>query len=112
MKKFKNFLNENKIDEELKNDIIKYLEENYPENWWNDQLSERVFDYINEEEVIGEGDEDDESTWDYESHEDAYRNLATGGAIEYDILEQINNEVMKKFNIDKMIFIILIIVIL
>jgi hypothetical protein len=34
-----------------KSDIIKYLEENFSEEWFNLQLSERCYDYLDEDDT-------------------------------------------------------------
>ena len=105
MKTFEEFMNENSeqgefdvINNNLKTEIKEYLLTNYPSDWWDNQLSEKVYDYISQDEVVGEGDEDDESTWDYDSYEDAYQNLCSGGAIEYDLLDEIRKDIIKHFH--------------
>ena len=108
MKNFQEFINENSdqgkfdiINNDLLTEIKEYLLTNYPSDWWNREFSERVFDYISQDEVVGDGDEDDESTWEYESEEDAYQNLCTGGAIEYDLLEDIRKDIIKHFHLSE-----------
>ena len=101
MKNFEEFLNE-KFDEtnlDLHNEIREYLLTNYPGDWWAEELTNNVDNYISQDDMVGSGDEDDESTWEYESMEDAYQNLCTGGAIEYDLLDEIRNDVKKKFSL-------------
>ena len=101
MKNFEEFLNE-KFDEvnlDLHSQIREYLLTNYPSDWWNNELTDRVYDYITDEDYIGDGDEDDESTWEYSSPEEAYQNLCTGGAIEYDLLGEIREDIKKKFSL-------------
>ncbi len=101
MKTFEEFLNEkfDVINNDLKTEIKEYLLTNYPSDWWNEQFQENLSNYISEEDYIGDGDEDDESTWEYESPEEAYKNLCTGGAIEYDSLDEIAKDIQKKFHI-------------
>lgn len=103
MSKIKNFsefyINENSESDDLIKSIQEYLEKEYPESWWNNEFNIKVYDYISEDDLVGYGDPDDESTWDYESEEDAYRNLSTGGAIEYDLLDEIGKDIQKKFNL-------------
>lgn len=101
MKKFKEFLSEkfDIINNDLKHEIKEYLLTNYSEDWWNEQFQENLPNYISDEDYIGDGDEEDESTWEYESPEEAYRNLCTGGAIEYDLLGEISKDIQKKFHI-------------
>jgi len=102
MKNFEEFINEkfDVINNNLHSEIKEYLLTNYPSNWWNEQLSDNVSNYISEEDYIGEdGDPEDESTWEYESPEEAYQNLSTGGAIEYDLLDEIREDVRKKFHL-------------
>lgn len=97
LKKIK--LNENLERPELIQSIREYLLTEYPSNWWNNEFYNRVYDYISHDDIVGNGDEDDQKTWDYEDEEDAYRNLSTGGAIEYDIIDEIGKNIIKKFNL-------------
>lgn len=101
MKNFKEFIREkfDVINNDLKHEIKEYLLTNYPEDWWNEQFQENLPNYISDEDYIGDGDEEDESTWEYESPEEAYQNLCMGGAIEYDLLEEISKDIQKKFHI-------------
>ena len=96
--KFKDFINE-EINQNLELDIKMYLKEHYPQEWWNSEFGDRVFDYISDEEIVGNGDLDDESTWEYKSAEDAYQNLAMGGAIEYDLLDLIRKDIIAIFHL-------------
>jgi len=84
LKKFENV--------DLENQIIKYLEDNYPEDWWDNEFSDRVYDYVSEDDY----DEDE-----FDGHEDYYRNHAMGGAIEFDILDMINKDLMDKFEVSR-----------
>lgn len=71
------------------NEIKKYLEENYTEDWFNQQLDDRAPDYA-------------DSDWEedgYESEVDWYQNHSCGGAIEYDLLDEINKDVQQKFGL-------------
>ena len=98
--KFKNFVNEDLgARPELIESIRAYLLNEYPSDWWNNEFRDRVNDYITEDDIVGYGDSDDPETWDYEDEEDAYRNLATGGAIEYDIIGEIGKDIINKFNL-------------
>ncbi len=73
-----------------KNDeILNYLNQNYTSDWFNQQLSDRVYDYISEDEA-------EDYDGDYEK---AYKNLSSGGAIEYDLLDVIGEDIRSKFNI-------------
>ena len=116
MKNFNEFLNENSIVENVKkileaegkfdvinNDLLTEIKEfiltEYPSSWWQTQLIDNLDNYISEDDVVGNGDIDDESTWDYESAEDAYTNLCTGGAIEYDLLTEIRKDIRNKFHL-------------
>ena len=83
--------NENKKEYSTKEEILEYLEKEYPESWWNEFLQDNVANYIDEDDIIDGG---------FEDEEDAYLNLATGGAIEYDALSEINDDLIEKFNID------------
>jgi len=81
LKKFENF------DSEL--EIKKYLEDNYSEVWFNEQLEERAVDYA-------------DSDWEEEGYESEavwYQNHACGGAIEYDLLAEINQDLQRKFGL-------------
>lgn len=64
-----------------------YVNSTYTEEWFNSQLSDHVFDYV---------DEDDAADYD-DDYEEAYKNLCMGGAIEYELLDEINNELEIKF---------------
>jgi len=90
------------INNDLKSEIKEYLLTEYPSDWWNSEFQESLPNYISDEDYIGyDGDEDDESTWEYESPEEAYRNLCTGGAIEYDLLDEIRKDVRKHFHLSE-----------
>jgi hypothetical protein len=81
VKTFENFDNSNEIK--------KYLEDNYSEKWFNEQLDERAPDYA-------------DSDWEedgYESESDWYQNHACGGAIEYDLIDEINKDVQRTFGL-------------
>ena len=67
MKYLKKF-EEVQINEDVKKQILEYLEQKYPEDWWNRELSDRVYDYCDEDDMIGSGDEDEPE---FESLEDA-----------------------------------------
>jgi hypothetical protein len=70
-------------------EIKKYLEDNYSEEWFNEQLDERAPDYV-------------DSDWEedgYESEADWYMNHACGGAIEYDLLGEISKDVQRTFGL-------------
>jgi hypothetical protein len=100
--KFQDFVNEDfeEQDNELINSIREYLIVTYPSDWWNSEFQERVYDYVDMEEYVGDGDEDDDSTWEYEGPEDAYQNLCSGGAIEYDIIDEIRTDIKEKFHLN------------
>lgn len=86
---------------ELIESIREYLLNEYPSDWCDSEFSNRVYDYCSEDEWIGEdGDPDDESTWEYSGPEEAYQNYCNGGAIEYDLIEEIAKDIKKKFNLD------------
>ena len=86
---------------ELATAIREYLLTEYPSDWWNNEFINRVHDYISEEDIAGYGDVENPETWDYEDEEDAYRNLSTGGAIEYDLMGEIGKDICKKFNLSE-----------
>ena len=95
LKIYEEFENEN----ELNNSIKEYLLNEYPSDWWENEFQNRVYDYCSEEEWVGEdGDPDDESTWDYSGPEEAYQNFCNGGAIEYDLMEEIREDILNKFH--------------
>ena len=82
LKLFENF----SITEEQ---IQKWLNENCDTNWFDRQLEDRVDDYITEEEAE-----------DYDGDQvEAYKNLATGGAVEYDLLAEMNKMICDEFSI-------------
>lgn len=101
MKNFDQFINENfdVINNDLKTEIKEYILVEYPSDWWNNEYNSRVYEYVDEDDCIGDGDPDDESTWEYESREEAYKNLCTGGAIEYDLLEEIRKDIINHFHL-------------
>jgi hypothetical protein len=116
MKNFNEFFTENSIVDNVKkileaegnfdvlnNDLLTEIKEflltEYPSSWWADEFTNRLSDYISDEDLVGYGDSDDESTWDYETPEEAYQNLCSGGAIEYDLLTEIRNDIIEKFHI-------------
>ena len=84
---------------ELINTIREYLLNEYPGSWWDEEFSNRVSDYVDEDEYVGDGDPDDDSTWEYSGAEEAYQNLCNGGAIEYDLIEEIREDICKKFHL-------------
>lgn len=87
MKYLKRF-NENINNE---SELLDYLAKNYSEDWFNNQFSERVYDYVSEED-----------TEDYDNdYEEAYTNLCMGGAIEYDLLGEIGKDVQSHFGISQ-----------
>lgn len=70
-------------------DIEEYLKSIYTSEWFDSELAERVYDYIDEEEAEEyEGD-----------FVEAYKNLSTGGAIEYDLLDTMSKEASEYFNL-------------
>jgi len=89
------------INNDLKTEIKEYLLVEYPSSWWNEELISRLDDYVTDDDVIGSGDPEDESTWEYESDEEAYKNLCTGGAIEYDLLGEIRTDILKHFHLSE-----------
>jgi len=87
------------INNDLLTEIKEFLLTEYPSSWWAEEFQNRLPDYISEEEYIGDGDIDDESTWKYEGPEDAYQNLCSGGAIEYDLFTEIRKDIRNKFHL-------------
>jgi hypothetical protein len=87
MKHLKLFENFDSVTEEQ---IENYLKEHFNSDWFDRELSDRVYEYIGEEEAE-----------DYDGdYEEAYKNLATGGAVEYDLLKVMSDEVCENFEID------------
>ena len=87
MKHLKLFENFDSVTEEQ---IENYLKEHFNSDWFDRELSDRVYEYIGEEEAE-----------DYDgNYEEAYKNLATGGAVEYDLLKVMSDEVCENFEID------------
>ena len=87
MKHLKLFENFDSVTEEQ---IENYLKEHFTSDWFDRELSEKVYEYIDEEEAE-----------DYDGdYEEAYKNLSTGGAIEYDLLKEMADEACKHFKID------------
>jgi len=85
MRHLKKF-NESAVDND---EILNYLKSTYTSEWFDQELSSRVNDYIT-----------DEDAEEYDGDlEEAYKNLATGGAIEYDLLDEIAKDIQSKFNI-------------
>ncbi len=74
----------------IKQEIKDYLQSTYNEQWMHAEKSERVYEYISEEEA-----EDFEGDFEL-----AYNELCTGQAIESDIFGEIANDIKAKFSID------------
>jgi len=87
MKHLKRF-NESVISEST---IEDYIRKEFPSTWFDSELEERVFDYISSDEAE---DYDDDPV-------KAYKNLSTGGAVEYDLIESMTNDVCHHFGITK-----------
>ena len=82
LKLFENFsITEEKVEE--------WLNKNFDSNWFDSELADRVSDYVSEEEAE-----------DYDGDQiEAYKNLATGGAIEYDLLGEMTKTVCDELSI-------------
>lgn len=93
MKYLKKFEEQNNLNKE----ILNYITEKYPLDWWNDEFDNRVSDYVSEDELVGSGSEDEPE---FESAYDAYTNLCMGGAIEYDLLDLIGSDIIQHFGIN------------
>lgn len=86
MKYLKKFNESTSITE---NQVEDYLKSQFTSEWFDSELSERVYDYIS-----------DEDAEDYDGDlVETYKNLSTGGAIEYDLLELMSQEASNHFNI-------------
>ena len=79
-----------KFENITEEEIEKYLQEHFPSSWFDSELSNRVNDYI---------DEDDAERYNGDL-EKAYKNLATGGAIEYDLIRDMSMEVSQRFGLE------------
>lgn len=66
-----------------------YLKQNYTSDWFDSELNERVYDYVGSDEAEEYNDD----------YVEAYKNLSTGGAVEYDLLEEMSSETSKHFGI-------------
>ena len=86
MKYLKKFNESNSVTE---GQIEDYLKSKFTSEWFDSELSERVYDYISDEDAE---DYDGDLT-------EAYKNLSTGGAIEYDLLEYMSSETSDHFNL-------------
>jgi len=86
MRHLKLFENFNSITE---TEIENYLKEQFTSDWFDSELMERCHDYIGPDEAA---DFDDD-------YEEAYKSLCTGGAIEYDLLKDMAEDVCQHFNI-------------
>lgn len=86
MKYLKRFNESESLTEEQ---VENYLKQNYTSDWFDSELNERVYDYI-------DSDEAEEYNDDYV---EAYKNLSTGGAVEYDLLDEMSSNTSKHFGI-------------
>lgn len=76
--------------ENLESKIEEYLRGKFTSEWFDSELQERVYDYIDEEEAE-----------DYDGDlVEAYKNLSTGAAIEYDLCTVMIDDVCEKFGIE------------
>lgn len=82
-------INEN-FDSVTEEQIENYLKEHFTSDWFDSELSERVHDYISADEAE---DYDD-------NYEEAYKNLSTGAAVEYDLLKDMSDDICENFKID------------
>ena len=80
-----------RFNESINNEseLLDYISSNFPKEWFDEQLTDRVVDYVGEEEAEDfEGD-----------YEEAYKNLCNGGAVEYDMMEDMAKDLQSHFNI-------------
>ena len=83
---FKLFLeNNSSLTEKEVEDFVK---NNYTSDWFDQELQERVYDYISTEEAE---DYDGDTV-------EAYKNLSTGGAVEYDLISVMSKEASEHFS--------------
>jgi hypothetical protein len=85
MKYLKKFNESNEMESKIED----YLKTEFPTEWFDSELQERVYDYIDEEDAEDYGGDLVE----------AYKNLSTGGAVEYDLIALMTDEVCKEFGI-------------
>ncbi len=85
---FKLFLeNKNALTEK---EVEDFLKKEYTSDWFDQELQDRVFDYISEEEAE-----------DYDGDPiEAYKNLSTGGAVEWDLITDMSKEAAEHFSYD------------
>ena len=97
MKHIKKF-NENKteITTDLEKEIIAYLKKEYSQDWWDQEFQNRACDYVSQEDYIGEGTEDEPE---FEDECDYYSNHCMVGTIEYDLMGEIEEDLIEKFNL-------------
>ena len=75
--------------DDLESQIEEFLKKEFPTEWFDSELQERVYDYIDTEEAE-----------DYDGDlVEAYKNLSTGGAVEYDLCGVMSDEVCNKFGL-------------
>ena len=79
------------ITEDIIIKIQEHLDLTYTKDYFNMELGERVYDYIDSEDAK---DYDDD-------FEEAYKNLCTGNAIEHDLISEISDEVEEMFKVDE-----------
>ncbi len=85
MKHLKLFENFSVTEEQIEN----CLKQNCDSDWFDSELQARVSDYISDEEAEDYGGDPIE----------AYKNLSTGGAIEYDLLSEMTRMVCSELSI-------------
>jgi hypothetical protein len=71
--------------------VQEWLNKNCDSAWFDKELQDKVYDYISDEEAE-----------DYDGDViEAYKNLSTGGAVEYDLLSEMNEMVCDALSIPK-----------
>jgi hypothetical protein len=88
--------NEKPDFEKLKEDIKKFMNEKYTKEFFDQELFNRVYDYVGQDDLVGEGTEEEPE---FDDEIKYYKEHAMGGAIEYDILGEMSDEITEKFNI-------------
>lgn len=76
--------------ENLESKIEDYLKHQFPSEWFDSELQDRVYDYIDTEEA---------EEYDGDPVE-AYKNLSTGAAIEYDLCAVMTDDVCQEFGVE------------
>jgi hypothetical protein len=108
MKKYEEFLNESKYDFLENNpelvEICKWVIKEYGDSYLEDYFNESAIDYASDhfDDYLSElGYEEDSEEWEEAKEEldagEVYKNYAMGGAITYDLVQIIEDEIKEKY---------------